>query len=79
MIVSIQDFVQSKIIKKIEIEVVSYSINTSALCNVNFLDSSDKIVSNALVSIDGEDFSTNWTTDQDLINIVLSKLGLVPL
>lgn len=76
MIVSVQDFVQSKIVKKVEIEVVSYNLNTSALCNVNFMDSQDNKISSVLVYVDGSDFLERWSSDDDLINIVLEKIGL---
>jgi hypothetical protein len=77
--ISIIDFVESKIIKSVEIELIQYNINTSAVCNVNFLDNQDNKTSSLLVYIDGDDFNTNWVNDSDLISIVLSKLGLVPL
>ena len=76
MIVSVQDYVQSKNVKKVEIEVVNYTLNTSCLCNVNFMDSQDNKISNILVYVDGTDFLERWSTDDDLINIVLEKIGL---
>ena len=79
MIVNILDFVESKIVKKVEIELIQYNINTNAVCNVNFLDVSGTKISSVLVYIDGDDFNSRWVNDSDLISIVLSKLGLVPL
>ena len=79
MIVPIVDYVESKIVRKIEIECINYNINTSAICNVNYLDASGSKISSVLVYIDGDDFNVNWTTDSDLVNIVLGKLGLVKL
>jgi len=79
MIVPIVDYVESKIIKKIEVELIQYNINTSAICNVNFLDNQDNKTSSVLVYIDGDDFNVNWNSDSDLINIVLGKLGLTKL
>ena len=76
MIVSVQNFVKSSICAKVEIEVINYNINTSATCNVNFMDSQDNKISSVLVYIDGEDFNTNWSSDDDLINIVLNKIGI---
>ena len=76
MIVNVQDYVQSKIVKKVEIEVINYSLNTSCLCNVNFMDSNDNKISSVIVYIDGIDFNERWITDDDLINIVLEKIGL---
>ena len=76
MIVPIVDTIQSKIVRFLEVELVQYNINQNAVCNVNYLDASGLKFSSVLVSIEGDDFNTNWTTDQDLINIVLSKLGL---
>lgn len=69
------DITQSAV--KIEIEIIQYILNEYAMCNVNFLDIDKKKISSVLVSINGDDFQTNWTTDDDLINIVLNKLGLL--
>lgn len=44
MIVSVQDYVQPNIVKKVEIEVINYNLNTSLLWAVNFMD------------VDGSDF-----------------------
>ena len=76
MIIAVQDYIQSKIVKKVEIEVVNYTLNTSCLCNVNFLDNQDNKISNTLVYVDGSDFLERWNTDDNLISIVLDKLGL---
>ena len=56
---------------------INYNIITSATCNVNFMDSSDNKISSVLVYVDGEDFMTNWSTDDDLVNIVLGKLEMI--
>lgn len=79
MIIPILDAIQSKIIKKLEIEVVSYNLYTSALINVNYLDVNDEKISNVLVNVDGNEFNIEWNSDQDLINIVCRKLGFTPL
>lgn len=78
-IVPIVDYVDSKIIKKIELELIQYNINSDAVCNVNFLDVSGNKINSVLVSITDEDFTTNWVNDSDLIDIVLRKLGLTKL
>ena len=75
-IVNIEDYVQSTVCKKVEIEVIQYTLNTSAVCNVNFLDSKDNKISSVLVYIEGSEFSTEWVDDSNLINIVCRKLGL---
>lgn len=79
MIIPITDYVQANICKKVEIEVIQYNLNVSATCNVNFLDDKDNKLSSVLVYIDGDDFNVNWSSDEDLVRIVLTKLGLVPL
>lgn len=75
-IVDIKQFDINQSAVKVEIEVIQYTLNISALCNVNFIDSEEKKISSVLVAVDGQDFETNWNTDDDLINIVLNKLGL---
>lgn len=75
-IVNIQDYVDSKIAKKIELEVIQYNINTSAVIYVNFLNDKNEKTSSILVYIEEDDFNINWTTDNQLIDIVLRKLGL---
>ena len=77
MIIPITDYVQANVCKKIEVEVIQYNLNVSATCNVNFLDDKDNKISSILVYIDNEDFSVNWNSDEDLINIVCRKLSLV--
>lgn len=77
MIIPITDFVQSTIVKKIELELVQYNLNTSAVCNVNYLDNENKKIDSVLVTIEGNEFSTEWVNDEDLINIVCRKLGFV--
>ena len=74
--INIEDYVQSTVCKKVEIEVIQYTLNTSAVCNVNFLDSKDNKISSVLVYIEGSEFSTEWVDDSNLINIVCRKLGL---
>ena len=76
-IVNIEDYVQSTVCKKIEIEVIQYTLNTSAVCNVNFLDSKDNKISSVLVYIENSEFTDEWNTDSDLVNIVCRKLGLI--
>ena len=76
MIINVQDSVQSKIVKKIEIEVINYTLNTSCLCNVNFMDSTDNKISSVLVYVDGDQFNIEWVSDDNLIDIVLRKVGL---
>lgn len=75
-IVDIKQYDINQSAVKVEIEIIQYILNTSAICNVNFMDSTDKKISSVLVAVDGQDFETNWNTDDDLINIVLNKLGL---
>ena len=75
-IVNIEDYVQSTVCKKIEIEVIQYTLNTSAVCNVNFLDIKQNKISSVLVYIEGSEFTDEWNTDSDLVNIVCRKLGL---
>ena len=77
-IVDIQQFDINQSAVKVEIEIIQYTLNISAICNVNFLDIDGKKISSVLVAVDGQDFETNWNTDEDLINIVLRKLGLTP-
>ena len=74
--VNIEDYIQSSVAKKIEIELIQYNLNSSAVCNVNFLDSKDNKISSVLVYIEGTEFSTEWVDDSNLINIVCRKLGL---
>ena len=74
--IPIQEFTISKSSLKIEIEIINYTINSNAVVNVNFLDAEDKAISSVIVYIDGEEFNTQWNTDEDLVNIVLAKLGL---
>jgi hypothetical protein len=76
MIINVEDFVQSKIIKRVEIEVVNYTLNTSCLCNVNFMDSTDNKISSVLVYVDGDEFNIEWVSDDNLIDIILRKVGL---
>jgi hypothetical protein len=40
------------------------------------MDNDNKVISSVIVYIDGEEFNTQWNTDEDLVNIVLAKLGL---
>lgn len=77
--VNIEDYIQSSVAKKIEIEVIQYTLNTSAVCNINFLDSKDNKISSVLVYIEGSEFTDEWSSDLDLINIVCKKLGIIPL
>ena len=74
--VNIEDYIQSSVAKKIEIEVIQYTLNTSAVCNINFLDSKDNKISSVLVYIENSDFTDEWVSDSDLVNIVCRKLGL---
>jgi predicted Ser/Thr protein kinase len=74
--IPIQEFTISKSSLKIEIEIINYTINSNAVARVNFLDAEDKAISSVIVYIDGEEFNTQWNTDEDLVNIVLAKLGL---
>ena len=76
-IVNIEDYIQSSIAIKIEIELIQYTLNSSAVCNVNFLDSKDNKISSVLVYIEGSEFTDEWNTDSDLVNIVCRKLGLI--
>lgn len=41
-----------------------------------FLDYKDNKINSNLVYIDGIDFNESWSTDDDLINIVLEKIGI---
>ena len=77
-IINIEQFTISKSSSKIEIEIINYTINSNAVARVNFLDADDKTISSVIVYIDGEEFNVNWSTDQDLIQIILNKLGLTP-
>ena len=79
MIVNIEDYVQSTVCKKIEIEVIQYNLNSSAVVNVNFLDIDGKKLNSALVTVDGNEFSTEWVNDEDLVRIVCRKLNLLPI
>jgi hypothetical protein len=74
--IPIQEYTISKSSLKIEIEIINYTINSNAVARVNFLDAEDKAISSVIVYIDGEEFNTQWNTDEDLVNIVLAKLGL---
>jgi hypothetical protein len=76
--IPIQEFTISKSSLKIEIEIINYNLNSNAVVNVNFLDAEDKAITSTLVYIDGDNFNVNWSTDQDLIQIILNKLGLTP-
>lgn len=76
--IPIQEYTISKSSSKIEIEIINYTINSNAVARVNFLDADDKTISSVIVYIDGEEFNTQWNTDEDLVNIVLAKLGLTP-
>lgn len=75
-IIDIQEYTISNSSSKIEIEIINYTINSNAVARVNFLDGEGKVISNVMVWIDGEEFNTQWNTDEDLVNIVLAKLGL---
>jgi hypothetical protein len=76
MIIDIKqyDILQSAL--KVQIEIIQYNINVSAVVNVNFLDIEGKRISNVLCYVDGTDFSDAWITDDNLIDICLNKLGL---
>ena len=74
--INIEDYIQSSVAKKIEIELIQYNLNSSAVCNVNFLDSKDNKISSVLVYIEGSEFTDEWVSDSDLVNIVCRKLGL---
>jgi hypothetical protein len=75
-IIDIEQFTISKSSSKIEIEIINYTINSNAVARVNFLDADDKTISSVIVYIDGDEFNIQWNTDEDLVNIVLAKLGL---
>lgn len=76
MIFNVKDDFQSKVVKKIEIEVVNYTLNSSCWRYVNFMNSKDNKISNILVYIDRSDFLERWFTDEDLINKVIEQIVL---
>lgn len=76
--IPIQEYTISKSSLKIEIEIINYTINSNAVAKVSFLDAEDKAISSVIVYIDGDEFNVNWSTDADLIQIILNKLGLTP-
>lgn len=77
--IDIKEYTIIKNSSKIEIEIINYTLNFSAVVNVNFLDINDKVISSTLVYIDGDNFNNNWSTDLDLINIVMNKIGVSPI
>lgn len=76
--IPIQEYTISKSSLKVEIEIINYTINSNAVAKVSFLDAEDKAISSVIVYIDGDEFNVNWSTDADLIQIILNKLGLTP-
>ena len=40
------------------------------------MDSQDNKISNILVYVEGSDFLERWSTDDDLVDIILEKIGL---
>jgi hypothetical protein len=77
--IDIKEYTIIKNSSKIEIEIINYTLNFSAVVNVNFLDINDKVISSTLVYIDGDNFNNNWSSDNDLINIVMNKIGVSPI
>jgi hypothetical protein len=66
----------STTIKQVEIELVQYEIGNFATAYVTFYNTENKVDKQELVKIDGDDFNVNWVTDDDFIEIVLSKLNI---
>lgn len=65
----------STVIEQVEIELIQYEINSFAVANVTFYDKNKNIYKQEIVRIDGDDFNVNWNSDDDFINIVLSKIN----
>lgn len=65
----------STVIEQVEIELIQYEINSFAVANVTFYDKNKTIYKQEIVRIDGDDFNVNWISDDDFINIVLSKIN----
>ena len=74
--IDIKEYTIIKTSSKIEIEIINYTLNFSAVVKVSFLDAENKAISSVLVYVSGTEFNIEWNTDDDLINIVLAKLGL---
>jgi hypothetical protein len=66
----------STVIEQVEIELIQYEINSFAVANVTFYDTNGTVYKQEIVRIDGDDFNVNWNSDDDFINIVLSKLNI---
>lgn len=75
-IVDINQYIITNSSSKVEIEIINYTLNSNAVAKVSFLDADNKVISSVLVYVSGTDFNIEWNTDDDLINIVLAKLGL---
>ena len=75
-IVDIKEYIITNSSSKVEIEIINYTLNSNAVVKVSFLDAENKAISSVLVYVSGTEFNIEWNTDDDLINIVLAKLGL---
>jgi hypothetical protein len=75
-IVDIKEYIITNSSSKVEIEIINYTLNSNAVVKVSFLDAENKAISSVLVYVSGSEFNIEWNTDDDLINIVLAKLGL---
>lgn len=76
-IIKIQEY---KITKSliVEIEVINYTLNVSAVVQSNLIDADKKPISSLFVYIEGCDYITQSVDDNILINIVIDKLGIKP-
>lgn len=75
-IVDIKNYIITNSSSKVEIEIINYTLNSNAVVKVSFLDAENKAISSVLVYVSGTEFNIEWNTDDDIINIVLAKLGL---
>jgi hypothetical protein len=79
MLIPVQDIAFTQTIQQIELEIINYVLNELASIAVHYLDETGKSIKTQYVVVSGDDFNTNWVTDNDLISIVCSRLGLIPI
>lgn len=75
-VIDIKHYIISNISTKVEIEIIQYALNSSDIARVNFNYSEGKSISYVMVWIEGDDFN-KWTTDGSMVDIILTKLGLI--
>ena len=68
---------KSIFIKFVRIDIYQVVLNWGFRCVCSMLDENSEVISNQDVVIEGDDYN-NWTSDDEMIKLILDKVGLQP-